>query len=105
MAFRPLDGPWGYAHDAIEHVEEWNCSRGHGCQHGARKGSPEWRKIGPGASCSVLLAIVTDPDKPIEALDFDGGAEHATCWQYEPRPEPPPRKPAPIAGPGQLAIE
>lgn len=103
MTFRPLDGPWPYAHDAIAHVEEWNCSRGRGCQHGARPGSSEWTELGPGGSCGLLAAIAVGADDPIEEMTMDGGAGYVVCWEYTQRPVPPIAPPVPV-GDGQLEL-
>lgn len=103
MSFNPLSGPWGYAYEAIEHIEQHNCSRGHGCVHGARPGSKDWKEIGPGGSCGVLAALSIGADEPIEELDMDGGATHVTCWEYSPRPVPP-VAPAVVPVSGQLDL-
>lgn len=103
MTFRPLDGPWGYATEAIAHVEEWNCSRGHGCLRGARPGSPEWTDFGPGGSCGLLASIAVGGNEPIEAMTLDGGAGYVVCWDYSPRPVPPIAPPVPACD-GQLEL-
>jgi hypothetical protein len=105
VSFRPIDGPFGYAYEAIEHVEKWNCSRGHGCVHGAAPGDSDWTEFGPGGTCG-LLATMSIGDQSIEEMDMDGGADHVTCWSYTPRPAPtpvinPPGGPIPE---GQLMI-
>ena len=98
MTFRPShEGPWQYAHEAIEAIERDNCS--HGCVFGARPGSQEWTEFGPGGTCQVL-AEVSIGDEPVEALDLDG--EVVSCRAFRHRPldaEPPP----PMV-PGQLPL-
>lgn len=104
MSFRPIDGPFGYSFDAVEHIEDRNCSRGHGCLHGAARGDGEWVEVGPGGHCG-LLATVSLGDTPVEEMDMDVHGR-VTCRAYEARPAPPP--PAPPVEPipaGQLMIE
>lgn len=92
-----------YAHDAIEHIEEHNCSRGRGCTKGAGIGSAKRAEFGPGGLCGVL-AVVALGNQPVPELALDG--DTVTCSAYDPRPEPPPRvhRPPPPP-PGQLSLE
>jgi hypothetical protein len=97
MTFHPRrEGRWQYAAETVEAVEQWNCSKGHGCTHGAEKGSVEWEDFGPGGTCH-LLALIFLQEK-IEEMDDDG--KRVTCRSYDPRPDPR----APVIPEGQMTI-
>lgn len=100
MALRPSEGPWGYAFDAIDAVEEANCSKG--CVHGARTRAAlaEW---GPGGQCDVLAQVAIGDEVVDELTLGDGG--RVTCSRYEMLPPSPPRERKPKPAPaGQLTI-
>lgn len=90
------EGRWEYADQAVEAIERWNCSRGHGCVRGAERGSAEWDDPGPGGTCSLLAAVFLSD--PIGEMDDDG--RRVACRAYEPRPDP-----ALVVPEGQLTIE
>ena len=97
MTFTPgREGRWEYADQTVEAIELWNCVKGHGCIHGAEKGSADWDDYGPGGTCSLLAQIFLQD--VIEEMDDDG--RRVTCRSYEPRPDPR----APVIPEGQLTI-
>lgn len=98
MTFHPCrEGRWEYADQTVEAIERWNCAKGHGCTHGAEKGSTEWHEFGPGGVCNLLARIFMQEE--IEEMDDDG--RRVTCRDYEPRPDPR----APVIPDGQLTID
>lgn len=96
--FTPIQGPFGYAHEVIEHIEEHNCVLG--CKRAGTRA--ERAEFGPGGSCGVLAQVVLG-DEPVPELDFDDRV--ITCTAREPLPERPPRQRRPRPAPaGQLTI-
>jgi hypothetical protein len=83
--FRPgREARWGYAHETVEAIEGWNCSRGRGCVHGAAPGSAEAAELGAGGTCSLLAAVFLQ--QPIGQMDDDG--VRVTCRGFRERPVP-----------------
>jgi hypothetical protein len=98
VTFQPgREARWEYADQAVEAIERWNCSTGHGCVRGARKGSAEWRDYGPGGTCSLLADVFLE--ESVEEMDDDG--KRVTCRAYVQRPDPA----LPVILAGQLTIE
>lgn len=105
MTFRPLKGPWGYAYEAIEHIESRNCSHGRGCVHGTEPGSDEWRDIGPGGTCDLLATIsIGDPGTVITEMVMDADGTVA-CHRYTERPASTVTPARPPILRGQLTID
>lgn len=98
MTFHPArESRWEYAGQTVEAIERWNCSKGHGCVHGAERGTAEWKDPGPGGTCGLLAAIFYADAIP--EMDDDG--TRVTCRSYEQRPDPA----APVIPDGQLTID
>lgn len=74
------DGRWHYSFEAVDHVEEVNCSRG--CRWGAVPGSPEDEEFGPGGTCEVLARVSLGDGQPIPELDDRG--DEVVCLVREP---------------------
>jgi hypothetical protein len=90
------EGRWEYADQTVAAIERWNCAKGHGCVHGADRGTAEWDDPGPGGTCGLLAQVFLQ--EPIAEMDDDG--RRVTCRSYEPRPDP-----ASVVPAGQMTIE
>lgn len=78
--YRPLrDGRFLHATDAIEQIEQDNCSKG--CIHGDPADS--WQ---PGGSCKLLALVAAGDGLPIDEL-IDHG-DRITCSRRAPLPDP-----------------
>lgn len=73
------DHRFAYSTEAIEHVEQVNCSRG--CRFGAAPGSPEHEEFGPGGTCGVLALVACGMGDEIPVLEDDGAT--ITCTARE----------------------
>lgn len=61
---------WHYADDAVQHVEEHNCSKGCNVPDDADVG-----EFGPGGSCGLLALLYTGDPIP----EFEGTDTHVVC--------------------------
>lgn len=88
------DGRFAYSFEAIDHIEDVNCSKG--CLSGAKPGSAEDKEFGPGGTCPILASVACGMGDVIPELDDQG--DRIVCLARQPRTtvERPPR-PAVVA--------